>query len=280
MGAPLRIASKFAADHPTEAAGRLERLSPAEGASFLENLDPNTAAGVLERMLPAIGASCVELMEARRAAEMFALSTTRYSVPVLRHVRTRTRDHILGLLPQDLAMRIRRILHFPVGSAGAMADSSVEAFPYDMAVGDARRVTQDARLPYVFVVDREQKLVGVVHRRDLRQSEEHATLGSIGVPKVTRVPGQTTVAELQRHPGWREFDALPVVDGKNVFLGVIRHKTLRGLREPRTPTSRTGKPLDTFVDLAELYWLGLSTMVAALAEGTAAQQIGERHNDP
>lgn len=48
---------------------------------------------------------------------------------------------------------------------------------------------------------------------------------------------------------------------------------------PRTAMSRAGMPLDTFVDLAELYWMGLSTMVAALAASTTADDQGEGRDE-
>ena len=279
MEVTLRIASKYAIDHPVETARRLENLSPDEVVSFLDVVDPMAAVGVLDRMAPSISGSCIEVMDAGRAAEILALSTVQQSVRLLRHVSPPRREQILGLLPENLAVQTGRILRFSAGSAGSIVDSSVEALPSDMTAGDARRVARDARVPYLYVVDRDHKLVGVVHKRDVQRSGEHVTLDALIVPKVIRVPAHATVAELQRHHAWRELDALPVVDRRGVFLGVIRHKTLRELEVPRTAMSRTGMPLDTFVDLAELYWMGLSTMVAALAASTTADDQGEGRDE-
>jgi magnesium transporter len=272
MEAMLRIATKYAEDHPVESARRLESLSPDEVAAFLDVVDPMAAIGVLDRMAPSVAGSCIEVMEAGPAAKILSLSTVQQSVRLLRHVDPHRRGKILGLLPGELAAQTGRILRFPAGSAASIADNSVEALPSEMTVGDARRVARDARVPYLYVVDRDHVLVGVVHKRDVQQSGEHVTLDALVIPKVIRVPAHAAVAELLRHHAWRDFDALPVVDREGVYLGVIRHKTLRELGEPRTSISRMGMPLDTFVDLAELYWLGLSTMVAALAAGTTASE--------
>jgi magnesium transporter len=278
MDAMLQIASKYAIDHSTEAAARLERVSPGDVASFLARVDPTTAARVLDCMVPSIAALVIDEMEESFASEILSLSTVQRIVRVLRPLDLTTRDQILGLLPEALAAQAGRILRFPEGSVGSIADTSVEALPADMLVGDAIRAARDTRVPYLYVVNRDQTLVGVVHKRDLYSSDEKVALEMFMLPNVTRIPASATVVELQRHRAWRDLDALPVVDRNGVYLGVIRHKTLREIKAPRPTTSGPTTPLDTFVDLAELYWVGLSTMVAALAEEPAPKSgMGGRH---
>jgi hypothetical protein len=61
------------------------------------------------------------------------------------------------------------------------------------------------------------------------------------------------------HPAWRDFDALPVVDGDGRLVGAIRHKTVRQMAgENRRPM------MDTIVELSELYWVGLAGMLRSL----------------
>jgi magnesium transporter len=275
MDAMLRIASKYATDHFEEAAARLERMSPSEAASFLASVDPSTAAGVLDRMIPSVAALVIEETEESCASQVLSLLNVQQTVRVLRPLDPRKRDQILGLLPEDMAAQAGRILRFPEGSAGSIADTSAEALPADMLVGDAIRAARDTRVPYLYVVNRDHRLIGVVHKRDLQKTDETVALEAFMLPRVTQVPASATVAELQRHRAWRDFDALPVVDRKGVYLGVVRHKTLREIKEPRTTMSGPATPIDTFVDLAELYWVGLSTMVAALAEESASSNDRE-----
>jgi predicted transcriptional regulator len=148
----------------------------------------------------------------------------------------------------------------------------------DMTVSDALRVARDPRFPYVYVVDRDHKLVGVVHKRDVQAGNEQTTLDSIMAPKATRVPAHATGAELHRHHAWRDLDALPVVDRQGVYVEAIRHKKLRGMGESSSATGGAESPLGTLLDVAEVYWGGLSSVVAALAEGTAAPHGRERHD--
>jgi magnesium transporter len=278
MDAAFGFASRYAADHPAEAAKRLEGLSPEDVASFVEKVDHATAAKLLDRLAPPIAGSIVEAMETEAASEILALGSVDQCVRVLRHVSHDRRRQILSLLPQRVATMVGRILTFPEGSAGSIADGSVTALPSDMTVDSGRRVSRDPRFPYVYVVDRGHRLVGVAHKRDLEESSERATLQEIMAPVVARVPATASVSQLQRHGAWRHFDALPVVDGRGVYLGAIRHKDLRNLDGRHVAAGGTGQPIATLLDLSELYWLGLSTMVTALCAGTTAARGKESHD--
>jgi magnesium transporter len=274
-----RFASRFAADHPTEAARRLEGLTPRNVASFFEKADPATAAAVLDRMAPPIAASCIGAMDIARGSEVVGLLPVDRGIRLLRHLDPEHRAHILRLLPGKLAEQAERTLRFPEGSAGGLADGSVIPLPTDMTVNDALRVARDPRFPYVYVVDRDHILVGVVHKREVQAGSENTTLDSIMTPNATRVPAHAAAAELHRHPAWRDLDALPVVDRRGVYVGAIRHKRLRGVEESRSAIGGAAAPLGTLLDVAEVYWIGLASVVAALAEGSAESREEGRGND-
>jgi magnesium transporter len=280
MDATLQFASKYAADHPAEAARRLETLIPGEVAALLERIDPATAAGVLDHMVPVNAATHIGLMAADRSAEILGLLPTQRAVRVLRHLASDTRERVIRTLPAEYSVQLERVLRFPEGSAGGMADSSVEPLPSDMKLGEARLRARDPRLPYVYVVDREGRLIGVAHKRDVEAGDDAAELHAIVSPGVIRVPARATGAELQNHRAWRDLDALPVVDRRGVYLGAIRHKQLRELGEPDTRLGGAGRPLAGFLDLTEFYWMGLAAMIGALAAETPTIHQGrERHDE-
>jgi magnesium transporter len=278
MDHAFRFAAKFAADHPAEAVDRLVSLSPGNVASFLGRVDATTAARLLDRMAPPIAGSVLEAMEVGVAVDVLLLVSVDRCVRALRNVSPERRAQILLLMPDELAKLVERILGYPDGSAGSIADGSVTALPSDMTIDTARRVARDPRVPYVYVVDREHTLVGVVHKRDLDAGSKGATLREIIAPVVARVPANASVAQLQRHRAWRDFDVLPVVDGRGIYLGAIRHKDLRIPDEPHVAVGGTGPPLATFLDLSELYWEGLASMVAALSAGMTAAHREEAHD--
>ena len=268
MDAAFGFAARYASDHPNEAAERLEGLTPGDVASFLEDVDAATAAKLLGRIAPPIAGSFIEVMNVEAVAEVLPLVSVDQCVRALRHVSSDRRTEILHHLPEKLSTTTRRILRFPDGSAGAIADGSVRALPSDMTVEAALQVARDPRIAYVYVVDRDHRLVGVAHKHDLEASGKSVHLREILAPAITRIPANASITRLRRHRAWRVYDALPVVDGRGVYLGAIRHKDLRSLGEPPVAVGGSGPPLATFIELSELYWVGLASMVAGLSAGT------------
>ena len=73
------------------------------------------------------------------------------------------------------------------------------------------------------------------------------------------------LATVAAHPAWREADALPVVDAARKFIGAIRHRMIRQIaQDPTRPM------VDTIVGLSEMYWAGLSTILASLTPPVAS----------
>lgn len=72
------------------------------------------------------------------------------------------------------------------------------------------------------------------------------------------------IAELDAHPGWREWDALPVVERSGAFVGAIKHKTLRRLGGPDIDPAGMQPLVQVLVGLGELYWLGLTGLLESL----------------
>jgi CBS-domain-containing membrane protein len=92
---------------------------------------------------------------------------------------------------------------------------------------------------------RPKEMLSAVMRRDLVSVDAHLDVATLAV-----------------HPAWRDLDALPVVDSAGRLIGAIRHKTIR-----RTSGHNPRLMVTTIVGLSELYWAGLSGMLATLTPG-------------
>jgi predicted transcriptional regulator len=119
--------------------------------------------------------------------------------------------------------------------------------------------------PYVYVVDDAQRLVGVMHRRQLTTSDRRARVGNIMSRQLVRLPSAAPHSAVRSHPAWDEFDMLPVVGGDGVLVGVMRHRSLRRSGRSRHVGSEGRAALAAFLDLGEVYWGGLATAVDVMA---------------
>lgn len=92
---------------------------------------------------------------------------------------------------------------------------------------------------------------------------------------VSRIPAAMSQEDVIRSPYWREFRALPVVDGEDRFLGAIRYQTAQALRDDLYRTRNGQGVLGTVLSLGELYWVGLSGVLAT-ADKAGGRNLDDR----
>lgn len=269
MSAIHSLAQRYATIHPDAAAKRLEDLDSEKAAIFLSGLEPKVAAAIVAELWPTTAAVILDRVDLDHAAKVLEMLNLSRTVALLRQLPEDVRDKILNALSPSLEPRVRRALSLPAGTAGSEADSAVTPFDMDATVGEALAHGSDPRLPYLYVIDREYRLVGVIHRRDLEYSEKSASLRSIMTTTVQKLPATTPLAVLHQHGAWSVFDALPVVDSRNAFLGAIRHKALRAAPHVSKTAVGPATALTALLDLGEVYWSGLFSAIEVLAEGGA-----------
>lgn len=237
-----------------------------EAASLLSELDPKASAAVFEEMWPEAAAPVLELVppdQAERAIRELKIGRT---AALLHRLSPQARERIVEALDPPLRTRVYKALALPFGTAGSAADSTITPFDAEATVGEAVARGLDQRLPYIYVVDRDYRLVGVLHRRELEGSKSGTVLRTIMTTSLQKVPAATPVVELHQLAAWSTLDALPVVDAQGTFLGVVRHKALRAIQPPAAGPYKPATALETLLDLGEVYWTGLFSAIELLTE--------------
>jgi magnesium transporter len=269
MDVHLRLASEFVDAHPGEAAPLLERRAPDEAARLLTDLAPTISAAALTQMLPAAAAERLELMEPAAARAVFIELHADVAARTLRLSSPATRARFMAALGPEIAGPLERILRYPEGTAGALANPFALTVPRDAGVDGARRELESTRNPslhyYVYVLDRDHSLAGVVDVRDLLRTSQDRPIQAIMRPEVARVTADLDLTGLDAHPGWREWDALPVVERSGAFVGAIKHKTLRRLEARSSDRIGMQPVVRVLIGFGELYWLSLSGLLAGLS---------------
>lgn len=275
MSAELDLARQFIEDHPADAALVLEQVSYGEAASLLAQLDPSLASRAVGRISASLAVDCLKLLENEQAAGLLERLPLDYAARMLRRADPETREVWLKSIPPDRAELLRRKLRFPSGTAGALADPLVLALPEEMLVAEAEKHlhrSAERAYYYVFVVDRDNRLVGAMDIRELMQAQGKLTLGDVMHRDLVRLPALTDLNTLMSHPGWRDLDALPVVDTDGVFFGIVRHRTVRQLFGAVGAQPEVEPVVSALVNLGELYWTGMAAFLAGVSatSGVAA----------
>ena len=265
MLAREHLARRYAARHPERSGLALADLAPKDAAAFLATLEARDAVRVLGACSPATALAITQELETSTLASFVGEMTSLAGVALLRTLDDPKREAILSKLPRDTASALSGPLRAPFGSLGAMAEPVHALLSPEMRVADARDILRDTPHAYGYVVQGDRRLVGVVHRRELRIDRSGATVASLMTSHVVRLPAASSPFALREHSAWRDFDILPVVDENNALVGTLRHRSLRRLRSDQPGSPLLASPaMNTFLELGELYWDGLASVLTTM----------------
>ena len=234
MQSTAAVAYAFMAKHPIDAARILERLDPQDASRFLEGSPTDTVSGIVKALDPSSAARCLETMAPQKSAAVLAELDLDLSSSLLRRIEESPQKAIVAALPPELSAALTVLLRYPEGSAGAIMDPGILTLTQDITAGEAmdrvRRFTRRVRY-YLYVVDRDNLLVGVLSVRDLMLAEPDQPIALIMRTNVARLSADAQGEAIISHPGWRSYHGLPVVDGREivgiVFVSDVFHHLLR-----------------------------------------------------
>lgn len=288
MSADVLLVRAFAAAHPDEVARFIERLPPEEAAEVIAALEAESAAEVLSRAVPSIASTSLARLETEAGGQLLEACHPSLAAGLLFRMDHATRTRLLGAVSPARAEDLKRMTDYGPRRAGGRLDPRAPALPETLLVSEVLerlRAYPAGVMHYVYAIDSERRLTGVVNMRELMLASAGAPLGTI----ITRDP-ETLYAHdplevIARHAGWKRNHALPVVDRDRRLLGALRYSTFRAI-ETELGQAASGPDTDqTASALAELCAVGASAMArfvgAALAlEPLPSERRNERRTEP
>jgi magnesium transporter len=186
-------------------------------ASLLSRLDDRDAAGILSRMTAAQAADILEEIEPDDATDIFA---------EVEHSNPDVASTILVEMEPDEAAELRELMTYdPDTAGGIMTPAFVAVFPElqaDETVVALRKVAEEAEtINYVYVVDRDEHLLGVLSLHSLVLSRPETLVRDLMWPDIVSVPVDADQEVAARILTDRNLLALPVVDAEGKLLGII-----------------------------------------------------------
>ena len=262
------VSAAFLANHPAEAARTLEARPAPAVAAFLAECAPDDIAAVVSAMDPTVAAAALSEVDAEVAAPIAEALPADTASVLLRRLAPPARGALLDRLAPRTATRVRELLRYRPGSAGALLDPAVLTVPPDLAVGEVVQRVREAGAHvhhYLFVVERRGSLLGVVSLRELLSADPDVLVGAVAHRAVATLPASADRDAIVAHPSWNDLHAVPVVDAGGRLLGILRHETLRRLESQGRTTPLGGAAASAALDLGELAWTGGAALLGELA---------------
>ncbi|MGH8733948.1 MAG: CBS domain-containing protein, partial [Burkholderiales bacterium] len=184
---------------------------------------------VKSRSAPGAAAKLADLPGAEIVTELMHLSPG-FAQDVLAALPTEARERAISAAPADIARQWQRNALYDPETVGRMMEPVVAAFPPDTGVGDTidelRELVTRALITYVYVVDAETRLLGIVTMRDLLFSERERTLEQVMLRGAFALHGAMPIKDAMRLVLDRHYPVYPVVDADGRLIGLVRGQSM------------------------------------------------------
>ena len=200
----------------------LALLSSDAAADFLENLPDEQAADIVEELAPEDAAEILDEMESDDQAD------------VLGALEAEDAEAILERMDPEEAEDARRLLAYDPETAGGLMFTEYLSFASSMTIGEVlddlranREKYSDYRVMYIYSVDEDGHLQGVVRIRDVLLSPPDHALSQYTRRSPVVLPATANLEYMDHLFDTHNYYALPVVDDKGILIGAVRRRVLQ-----------------------------------------------------
>ncbi len=241
-----QVRAALAAGDWNRAVALIESLRPPDQADLFGELPPEEQDALLPRLDVEDSADILEELEDSEAAELAARLDTETLAQILDEMEPDEAADLLGDIPPAQAIQalsameeadeVEPLLAHPDETAGGLMTPPLVTLRQEMtaeeAIAHLRALAPDSEtVYYLFVVDDENRLVGVVSLRQLIVAPPATRIREIMDPEVIHIHAGADQEEAARLMSRYNLLALPVVDDENHLLGLITHDDLVGVLE-------------------------------------------------
>lgn len=212
--------------HPADIAHILSQVPQKDRAAIIDSLDIETAAETLEEMGTADQASIIDDLDAEHASDILEHMAPDEAADVLQDLPTDKAQDLLQRMEREDAHEMEELLSHEEDTAGGLMTTEYLSLTRELTVKDAidqvRHLSPDVEtVYYIYILDKDEKLLGVLSLRDLIVAESQQTLDQIMTHPTKSVQAGADEKEVIGLISKYRLLALPVVDEEEKLLGII-----------------------------------------------------------
>jgi len=213
--------------HAADIADRLRSLPVLQLRRVLRELPDELTAEVIVELPTAQQLALFEGMRVHRLSGIVSEMFSDDAADILGQLSSARLQQVMAALDPQEAREMGDLLRFPEDTAGGRMQTEFVAVPEEATINEAiesLRASEDQTSQgtfYVYAVDREQRLKGVLRIRDLLFRRPEMRIREVMVPEVRAVSVHADQEELGRLFRDYGFTAIPVVDDFQRLRGVV-----------------------------------------------------------
>lgn len=221
--------------HPSDLADIIEEVDREKRNTIFKSLDLQTAAETLEEVEPKLQRSLIESAPDEHASDILEEMAPDEAADLLADLPEEKKRKLIQSLEKPHREQLEELLKFREGTAGSIMTKDFISIQEDKTIRDAveefRKTTHPLEtVNYLYITDKEKRLVGVLTLRHLLLCVQDAPLSKLMNKHLVKVKPEEDVDEVADMFKKYKFMAIPVVDDDNCLTGII---TLRDAVESK-----------------------------------------------
>jgi magnesium transporter len=211
--------------HPSDLLDLIDELKVEQKKELFGLLSDEEAARIIQEMEGFDRVSLLRLLTKHHASAILKEMAVDDATDLLGELSLEEAREFLSLIEEE-AEEIKGLLRYPEDTAGGIMTTDFIALPEDIPAEEAiirlREVAPEAEIIYyVYIIDSQTRLSGVLSLRDLIAASDGTFLHEIMLTNVISVPADMDQEEVARVVARYDLLAVPVVDGDRRLLGII-----------------------------------------------------------
>lgn len=222
-----------------KAARVLERIHPADVAALMGSLNPYQIRSLIGAMFSEkrVAWALTELPEELLVKVLSSMKTAEIAdilrrlqpddaALLVNHLGTERRKAVLDILPAGTRFEVKRLLAYPDGTAGSVMTTRFIAVGPETTVAEGiaevrRRSHEMEALSYLYVIDGDGRLIGVVSLRELLINADSAPSSSIMVQEPIAANALDDQESVSKAISRYDLLSIPVVNDDGVLVGIV-----------------------------------------------------------
>lgn len=248
--------------HPADAADILEKLSSGQRARVFEHLDNAQAAETLSELEDAYQADVIDDLGNQRASDILEMMDPDDAADIIGDLPYDRAETLLRLMGLRESRQIRKLLGYKEKTAGGIMTPEVTTVPEDWTVQQViehiRTVaSENESIYYIYVVEADRRLVGVISLRDLIVSPPDTSVEDIVERDVVTANPDDDQEDVAEAMSKYDLLAMPVVDESGRVLGIVTvDDALDVLEEESAEDLALATGSTRKIDEGAWHWLG------------------------
>ncbi len=219
---------------PVDLVEILEDLDHEQRVAVIDQLDTEQASDTLEEIGPNMQREIISSLKKEKVAQLLDEMTPGQAADVLSVLAFEDRKAIMDLMDEENIDKIESILEKQQDNIiNIITEKYIRIHPEEIVEavqnGYPKIAKDKDEVMYIYVVDKGDKLLGVIDVKDLLRADDKALLKGIMVKNVITLEEESTLGEASAMFSRYDFRALPVTDKDDKMVGVVRYRDVAQL---------------------------------------------------